>query len=182
MLQCNIKIFLSQRKSISVFFSGTYIMKKIIIKKYANRRLYHTVDKKYITLDELALIIRDGNYVEVIDNQTKEDITQETLLQIILNDEKKHMIFSSKLLHQLIKLQKDEYQEFLQFYLSSSLDSYIKLKENMQQQFNMWNGWMNMTQMPNYFANNAWEQLQSTLKGYEKKIADLENKLKGEEE
>ena len=157
-------------------------MKKITIKKYVNRRLYHTIEKKYITLEELAQIIRSGNHVEVIDNQSKKDITQETLLQIILNDEKKDTIFTTKLLHQLIKLQKDEYQEFLQFYLSSSLDSYIKLKENMQQQFNMWNGWMNMTQVPNFFTNNAWEQIQSTLQQYEKKIADLEKELKGGDE
>ncbi|WP_372366580.1 polyhydroxyalkanoate synthesis regulator DNA-binding domain-containing protein [Candidatus Uabimicrobium sp. HlEnr_7] len=153
-------------------------MKKIIIKKYVNRRLYHTIEKKYITLEELAQVIQAGNFVEVIDNQSKKDITQDTLLQIILN-EKKDSIFSTKLLHQLIKLQKDDNQEFLQFYLNASLDSYIKLKENMQQQFNMLSGWMNLAQMPNHFTNNAWEQLQNTLKQYEKKITDLEEKLKG---
>ena len=60
------------------------------IKRYSNRKLYNTAVKKYITLDELANLIRDGEEIVVIDNDSGEDITSITLTQIILEFEKKH--------------------------------------------------------------------------------------------
>ena len=60
------------------------------IKRYSNRKLYNTAVKKYITLDELANFIRDGEEIVVIDNDSGEDITSITLTQIILEFEKKH--------------------------------------------------------------------------------------------
>jgi len=61
-----------------------------IIKRYPNRKLYDTSAKKYITLEEISLLIHQGEDVQVIDNKTSEDITALTLSQIILEQEKKH--------------------------------------------------------------------------------------------
>ncbi len=61
----------------------------LIIKRYPNRKLYDTVSKKYITLDGIAAIIRQGKEVRVVDHTTDEDLTAVTLTQIIFEQEKK---------------------------------------------------------------------------------------------
>jgi polyhydroxyalkanoate synthesis repressor PhaR len=61
----------------------------IIIKRYQNRKLYDTSAKHYITLEGIAHLIRRGNNVQVIDNVTEEDLTNVTLMQVIMEQEKK---------------------------------------------------------------------------------------------
>lgn len=61
----------------------------LTIKRYSNRKLYNTETKHYITLDQIAELIRDGREVQVIDNNSGEDITAIILTQIILEQEKK---------------------------------------------------------------------------------------------
>lgn len=60
-----------------------------VIKRYTNRKLYNTETKQYVTLDEIAGLIRQGEEVQVIDNTTGEDLTALTLSQIIFEQEKK---------------------------------------------------------------------------------------------
>ena len=60
-----------------------------VIKRYPNRKLYDTQAKKYITLDGIAALIRDGEEVQVIDHATGDDLTTVTLTQIIFEQEKK---------------------------------------------------------------------------------------------
>jgi len=60
-----------------------------VIKYYENRKLYDTVERKYITLDRIAEMIREGQTCQVIDNKTGSDITTHTLFQIIVEQEKK---------------------------------------------------------------------------------------------
>jgi len=55
-----------------------------IIKKYANRKLYHTNQKQYITLDGIARLVQDGAPVQILDNETSEDITSSILAQVVL--------------------------------------------------------------------------------------------------
>ena len=57
-----------------------------VIKKYANRKLYDTVDKTYISMDRLAELIKDGETVSVIDNQTDQDITVSVLSQLLARE------------------------------------------------------------------------------------------------
>ena len=54
-----------------------------VIKRYTNRKLYDTVESRYVTLDEIAQMIKAGAEVQIIDNRTKEDLTSVTLAQII---------------------------------------------------------------------------------------------------
>jgi len=63
-------------------------MEEYIIKKYSNRKLYDTKEKKYVNLSEISRLIREGAEVKVIDNETKEDITSLILAQIIVEQEK----------------------------------------------------------------------------------------------
>lgn len=59
------------------------------IKRYSNRKLYDTEDKRYITLEQIAQLVRDGVDIRVIENQTGEDLTTVTLSQILLEQEKR---------------------------------------------------------------------------------------------
>ncbi len=64
-----------------------------VIKRYANRKLYDTQHSRYVTLDQIAEMIREGDDVKIIDNKSKEDLTSVTLAQIIFEEEKKQKSF-----------------------------------------------------------------------------------------
>ena len=63
--------------------------KSKVIKRYSNRKLYDTDRSKYVTLDEIAKMIKAGEEITIIDNETKEDLTSVTLTQIIYEEEKR---------------------------------------------------------------------------------------------
>jgi len=64
-----------------------------VIKRYSNRKLYDTVTKQYVTLDQIADLVREGSQLQVVDNATGEDLTTLALSQIILEKEKKQKGF-----------------------------------------------------------------------------------------
>lgn len=64
-----------------------------IIKRYANRKLYDTQDSRYVTLDQISDMIREGEDIKVVDNSSKEDLTSVTLAQIIFEEEKRRRSF-----------------------------------------------------------------------------------------
>ena len=74
-----------------------------VIKRYTNRKLYDTVESRYVTLDEIAEMIKGGAEVKVVDNRTKDDLTAVTLAQIIFEEEKKTSKMSLKTLLGLIR-------------------------------------------------------------------------------
>jgi polyhydroxyalkanoate synthesis repressor PhaR len=74
-----------------LFYDILFLMP--LIKRYPNRKLYNTEEKKYITLDEIAGLIRKGQEIHVLDHVTNEDLTSLTLTQVILEEEKRHSGF-----------------------------------------------------------------------------------------
>jgi polyhydroxyalkanoate synthesis repressor PhaR len=74
-----------------------------VIKRYTNRKLYDTVESRYVTLDEIAEMIKAGAEVKIIDNRTKDDLTSVTLAQIIFEEEKKTSKMSLETLRDLIR-------------------------------------------------------------------------------
>ena len=74
-----------------------------IIKRYTNRKLYDTVESRYVTLDEIAEMVKAGAEVKIVDNRTKEDLTSVTLAQIIFEEEKKTSKMSLRTLKDLIR-------------------------------------------------------------------------------
>jgi polyhydroxyalkanoate synthesis repressor PhaR len=76
-----------------------------VVKRYANRKLYDTRDSRYVTLQQIAGYVREGEDVRIIDNRTKEDLTDVTLAQIIYEEQKdgKKNAWSVKTLRQLIR-------------------------------------------------------------------------------
>ncbi|HEX7488985.1 MAG TPA: polyhydroxyalkanoate synthesis regulator DNA-binding domain-containing protein [Anaeromyxobacteraceae bacterium] len=74
-----------------------------VIKRYTNRKLYDTVESRYVTLDEIAQMVKAGTEVQIVDNRTKEDLTSVTLAQIIFEEEKKTSKMSLRTLKDLIR-------------------------------------------------------------------------------
>ena len=99
----------------------------VIIKKYANRRLYNTQTSSYVTLDHLAGMVKEGTEFEVQDARTGEDITRSVLTQIIFEEEAKGQnLLPIKFLRQLIRFYGDNLQAFVPGYLDMSMDSFTK--------------------------------------------------------
>lgn len=112
---------------------------KILLKKYANRRLYDTAQSKYVTLDEVAGRIRGGQQVEVIDAKTKEDVTAFVLTQILLEEAKnKNVLLPVPLLYMVIQYGDNVLMEFFEKYLQQIIKNYLTYKSAMDDQFKKW--------------------------------------------
>ncbi len=74
-----------------------------VIKRYTNRKLYDTVESRYVTLDEIAQMIKGGAEVKIVDNRSKEDLTSVTLAQIIFEEEKKRSQMPLGVLREIIR-------------------------------------------------------------------------------
>lgn len=107
----------------------------IVIKKYANRRLYNTEKSSYVTLDHLAEMVREGQDFVVIDAKSGADITRSVLTQIIFEEESKgHNMLPTKFLRQLISLYGDSVQGFVPGYLEASMEAFTKNQDDLREQ------------------------------------------------
>jgi polyhydroxyalkanoate synthesis repressor PhaR len=108
----------------------------IIIKKYANRRLYNTQTSSYVTLDHLCEMVKEGVEFEVHDARTGEDITRQVLAQIIFDEENKGQhLLPIQFLRQLIRFYGDSLQAFVPSYLEMSMESFTKNQQEMRDKF-----------------------------------------------
>ena len=111
---------------------GEHSMKKqhaegdpVIVKKYANRRLYNTESSSYITLEHLAAMTREGREFKVVDAKSDEDITHNILTQIIMEEESRgQTMLPVNFLRQLIQMYGDSMQAMVPGYLEASMDSF----------------------------------------------------------
>ena len=85
-----------------------------VIKRYTNRKLYDTVESRYVTLDEIAEMIKQGVEVKIVDNRTKEDLTSVTLAQIIFEEEKKKNQMPLAVLREIIRRPGESLSGFIQ--------------------------------------------------------------------
>jgi polyhydroxyalkanoate synthesis repressor PhaR len=105
----------------------------VIIKKYANRRLYNTQTSSYVTLDHLCEMVKEGTDFEVQDARTGEDITRSVLTQIIFEEENKGQnLLPIRFLRQLIRMYGDSLQAFVPGYLDMSMESFTRNQEQMR--------------------------------------------------
>lgn len=106
----------------------------VVIKKYANRRLYNTETSSYITLDLLSQMTREGREFIVVDAKTGEDITHNVLTQIIMEEEQrgKNML-PVNFLRQLIAMYGDSMQAMVPQYLEASMESFRKNQQQFQE-------------------------------------------------
>ncbi len=107
----------------------------ILIKKYPNRRLYDTISSKYITISDVAELIRSGNKVEVRDAETDDDMTAIVLTQIIMNKAKKNQeLLPVSLLHLVIQFGENQLHDFFDKYLEKTMENYLLYRKTMDKQ------------------------------------------------
>ncbi len=103
----------------------------VVIKKYANRRLYNTETSSYITLDDLAKMTREGREFQVLDAKSGDDITHNVLTQIIMDEESRgETMLPAGFLRQLISMYGDSMQAMVPQYLEASMDAF---RQNQKQ-------------------------------------------------
>ncbi len=108
----------------------------VIIKKYANRRLYNTAASSYVTLEHLSEMVRAGVDFIVLDAKSDEDITRSVLAQIIFEQESRGQnLLPVPFLRRLIRFYGDQMQGFLPPYLEMSMESFSKAQEQMRDNF-----------------------------------------------
>src|SRR6202158_4498955 len=108
----------------------------VTIKKYANRRLYNTGTSTYVTLEDLAAMVKNGEDFVVYDAKTGEEITRSVLTQIIFEQENKEgqNLLPIAFLRQLIRFYGDSMQMLVPRYLEVSIDSLTREQEKFRQQ------------------------------------------------
>lgn len=108
---------------------------RVVIKKYANRRLYNTASSSYVTLEHLADMVKKGVDFVVYDAKTNEDITRTVLTQIIFEEESQgQSLLPIQFLRQLISFYGNSMQAFLPSYLELSLASFTQQQERLRHQ------------------------------------------------
>jgi polyhydroxyalkanoate synthesis repressor PhaR len=110
---------------------------RVIIKKYANRRLYNTASSSYVTLEHLSEMVKQNVDFVVYDAKTNDDITRSVLTQIIFEEESQQgqSLLPIQFLRQLIGFYGNSMQAFLPSYLELSLASFTQQQERMRTQF-----------------------------------------------
>lgn len=151
-----------------------------VIKKYSNRKLYDLNRSRYITLEEIGELIRQGGRVKIVDAETQEDLTNITLVQILLEEEKRRNVLPVSFLHQLIKYG-EIYQDFFRQYLSSTLDSMVSMHRDAEKGIQRWTklGGLGETapakEPPNEESASA--SVKMELESLKEKLKELEQKL-----
>jgi len=164
---------------------------KVVIKKYANRRLYDTSGSRYINLEDIAALVRNGTDVQVLDANSGEDLTRVTLTQIITEDAKGGPSgLPLELLRQLIVTTDRVGQEFILWYLKSAYDTYQSVQNSVQSRLSeMQSAALSPLQMVKNFikgstpeapeANDSseeWQRLQRRIAELEARVARPQKK------
>lgn len=106
----------------------------VTIKKYANRRLYDTSASRYVTLDHLRELVREGRDFKVIDAKSGDDLTRGVLAQIIFEEESKgETLLPVEFLRQLISFYGDSMQSMVPSYLQMSMDTLSRQHQAMRE-------------------------------------------------
>jgi len=104
----------------------------VVVKKYANRRLYNTESSSYVTLEDLAQMVRAGRDFVVYDAKSGDDITRSVLTQIIVEEESKGSLLPESFLRQLIGFYGDSLQGVLPRYLEATMTGFSRQQEEMR--------------------------------------------------
>jgi polyhydroxyalkanoate synthesis repressor PhaR len=105
---------------------------EVLIRKYSDRRLYDTGASRYVKLEDIAKMVRDGIDVRVVDGRSGKDITHLIFTQIIVEDAREREIaLPLQLLTQLVRASDKATHDFLTWYLNSTLDLYKKAQETV---------------------------------------------------
>lgn len=133
---------------------------KIVIKKYPNRRLYNTEASAYITLEDVAELIKKGSRVEVTDANTGDDVTALVLTQIIMNKAKNaDGLLPVSLLHLIIQFGENLLHEFFEKYLEKTIENYLDYRKRMDDQISAYNAYLEMGMDFSAFAEKTFKDM-----------------------
>ncbi|MBL0699874.1 MAG: polyhydroxyalkanoate synthesis regulator DNA-binding domain-containing protein [Desulfosarcina sp.] len=111
----------------------------VFLKKYANRRLYNTEESKYVTLEQVAGMVKKGRNIKVVDVKTKEDVTAYVLTQIVMEEAKNNnTLLPVPLLYLLIQYGDNLLVEFFEVYLQQAIQTFLNYKASFDNQFKKW--------------------------------------------
>jgi polyhydroxyalkanoate synthesis repressor PhaR len=111
--------------------------KQRVIKRYQNRKLYDTEASVYVTLDDIARMIKEGEDLKVVDNRTKKDLTSVTLTQIVFEEEKKQQsILPLAALKRIIASGGESITEFIDRHIVPGLNSFSHARREMEKYVN----------------------------------------------
>jgi len=155
----------------------------VLIKKYGNRRLYDTSGSRYVNLDGIAALIREGKEVQIVDAKTGQNLTRVTLTQIITEDAReKPTGLPLELLRQLIIASDEVRQEFVMWYLKSAFDTYQKVQDAVQSRFGevqaaIRSPMETMQKLLRTAASQTRTEEEPELSALRKRVAELEARL-----
>jgi polyhydroxyalkanoate synthesis repressor PhaR len=133
------------------------------IKKYPNRRLYDTADSRYITLEDIKRLVREGVEFRVVDARSEEDLTRNILLQVISDQEERgEPILSIELLQHIIRFYGDTMQGLITNYLETSLRAFIEQQHAFRDQLRVVVGQTPMSMLMELAERNfaLWREMQ----------------------
>jgi polyhydroxyalkanoate synthesis repressor PhaR len=137
-----------------------------IIRKYGNRRLYDTTEKRYVNLDEIAQSIRTGDDIQVIDARTGDDLTRSILTQIIVEDTRSpNGGLPLEILHELVALTDRAKHEGLMVYLRSAFETYRRAQHAP------------LDFMRTLFASHSQEKANAQVEQLRQRVEELERQL-----
>jgi polyhydroxyalkanoate synthesis repressor PhaR len=157
---------------------------KVVLKKYGkNRRLYDTSSSRYVNLDEVATLVRNGTEVQIVDAKTGEDLTRGCLMQIVMEDAKeKPTGLPLELLRQLVVASDHVGREFIMWYLNSAFDAYHKVQNTFESGLSeVQSAAGSPLQLVKTFIQSTMSEKPaegSELQELRKRVADLEKKPK----
>ena len=143
-------------------YTGIDVKKRRQIKKYANRRLYDTVDSKHVTLADIRNLVVSGEDIQVTDDTSGDDITRPLLLQIIVDQEHSGKpMLSELLLSQLIRFYGNPMQGMMSDYLQKSVDTFVGQQHSVQEQMKSMMSTTPLATMREIMKQNAstWETI-----------------------
>ena len=106
-----------------------------VIKRYTNRKLYDTVESRYVTLEEIAEMVKGGAEVKIVDNRSKEDLTSVTLAQIIFEEEKKTSKMPLAMLRDIIRTGGGSVQSFFAAQVAPRVEKLTSEAEQLRERF-----------------------------------------------
>jgi polyhydroxyalkanoate synthesis repressor PhaR len=158
----------------------------VLIKRYANRKLYDQGRSRYVTLEELAELIRQGREIRVVDAVSGEDLTTQTLAQIILDAARdRRGGLPSAFLHQIIQ-HGEAWQDFLQQSLQASLSGIVASQREAERVLRDWGaraGWWSPERAPakppagDFPSESA--DLRAEVAALKERLRELESRLGG---
>jgi len=162
-----------------------------VIKRYPNRKLYDTDESRYITLKEIGVLVKEGTMVQIVDNNTGEDLTHDFLLQVIRAQEKKWKLFPLKSLVDMIRSQANTSTELVAS-VRREVDQKVQefqgltdLKEIIETYQNRFEEWQktietqvhSIIEYPGSLISREVEALRDRISKLENLVSDLKSKL-----